>query len=369
MKVNTAKRVILEDNSISWKIDISFDITDEGIVFGVKRNYNPSFISSLIRSKATKQAIEKGYALVMYGHDSRDRKKLGGWTSEYHPVTKKPQFPLGKVTHISIKGNIVNIKMLIAEADKNDGSTIAGLIKNGIGGFSTFFSVREKMLLGCDYVLTRNFAGNSVDEVLMDSICSDGSCDIGSIVNNLAKEMVGDSSELLEGAANLLSKDPSIEKFQRLHKLIEQLSVEAKEATEKLGSCKAIIEQKDKEISLKNKHIEDLEHSIRATQKDLLESISKNKKLMSEKKVIKEESEKASIDIEKALVGKGITLDKKDGSINVEVDKSVYKDLFLSGIIEDSIDPLKLKKASMINKQKSINPTSNTFSTFLSHYL
>jgi hypothetical protein len=254
---NIARKVIdPRDDSVSWELDITYDITEEGISFGTKRNYNPSFIKKLIESKYTRDAVDGGYSMVMYGHMAREE-QYDMFAQEHHPHSKEIQVPLGRVTHISIHSKWVNIKMVLPEAKHNMTETIVQLIKHGIGGFSTFFSTMDKgksgILKGVDYVLARNFKRNQIDEVLMDSIghvCSGGSCQMDVKVKDIAEELVGEHVELIPQTVELLNRNPVINESKEVLREVHELTAELAETKMQLEAFKKDLDSKNRTIKM-----------------------------------------------------------------------------------------------------------------------
>lgn len=189
----------------NYDVKISFDITDHGHTFGVPRNYNLSKVQKLIRSKDVQQTIKNGYAICMYGHGAR-AKEQGYIAFERNHNTGEEQEPIGKVTSLSIKDKIITYDAVIAITAGNKGQSVADMIKAGIGGFSFVWDVSKGVFYGADFVLSPNFNGN---RVVMDSICTDGTCQLDTSIRDTVLDAIGEHDELYDVAKDLLEHQES----------------------------------------------------------------------------------------------------------------------------------------------------------------
>ncbi|MFT7880438.1 MAG: hypothetical protein ABXS91_08600 [Sulfurimonas sp.] len=188
------------------KVSISFDITDHGHTFGMPRNYNLSKVQKLIRSKDVQETIKNGYAICMYGHGSR-HKNQGYIANERNHNTGDEQEPIGKVTALSIRDKIITYEALLVETIANKTLSVVKMIESGIGGFSFVWDVNKGIFYGSDFVLSPNFNGN---RVMMDSICSDGQCMLGSAIDEAVLDAIGDHGDLYDEAKDLLQHQDNV---------------------------------------------------------------------------------------------------------------------------------------------------------------
>jgi len=323
---NTAKRRVDEDGNVSWDISTTFDVTEEGIVFGQRRNYNPNFIKRLVNSKATKQALAGGFSTIMYGHQSREE-RYGMFAMEHHPITGLPQFPLGHVTDAKIHSKWLTLKMTITEAENNNGKTIVQLMKNGIGGFSTHFSLKDEMLQGVDYVLSRNFFDNRVEEFLTDSIghvCNGGECTLDVTLREEAEGIVGNKTEFIPDVIKLLEANPIIKKATTNIAEVEELQAQLKNFKRELESANITIGELERKLYSANAKVSRMKEPIvREVEKIVTVEVEsqENKKLMDSLKV--------------ELKKRGVTFSSSSTTSQVEVEVEVEPTLF-DGIFRDS---------------------------------
>ncbi len=189
----------------NYDVKISFDITDHGHTFGVPRNYNLQKVQKLIRSKDVQQTITNGYAICMYGHGAR-AKEQGYIANERNHNTGEEQEPVGKVKSLSIKDKIITYDAVIAITAGNKGQSVVDMLKAEIGGFSFVWDVSKGVFYGADFVLSPNFNGN---RVVMDSICTDGTCQLDTSIRDTVLDAIGEHDELYAVAKDLLEHQES----------------------------------------------------------------------------------------------------------------------------------------------------------------
>jgi len=355
---NTARKITdPNDGSVSWEINTKFDVTDEGVSFGRKNNYNPRFIKTLVNSKSTKQAVTKGYSLVMYGHFSREE-KFDMYPTENHPISGETQFPLGRVTRVSIDGKYLSLTMILAEAKGNHAETVVQLMKHGIGGFSTFFAVDDKQLRGVDFVLTRNFADNQVDTFLWDSflnVCNGGSCTLESKLREEVEQILGeDRLDLLEPTMQLLKDNPTMKK--------------GREASEGISKKNREILSLKKQLDAFQRELESANHRIRHLEDELskpqpIKTVLKP--IIQEVEIIPKDLEDDRIHLKKLLslmLEKGIDYDEDKKEINANrmmkdsfIDNSSIKSRVLN--IDALSIALKKDKKNGVHMKQTIPPT------------
>ena len=153
-------------------VNVSFDVAKHGHNLGRPRNYDMNKYKQMVESDKTKKHINNGYALIFYSHDARSPQK------NYLPHEKDKdgsyQLPVGRLLNVGFKQpSTVNFEALIL--DNPMGKEIQKLIKSGVGGFSLVNNIKDKLLIGADYVLSPNFSSN---RVINDETCENGLCSI-----------------------------------------------------------------------------------------------------------------------------------------------------------------------------------------------
>ena len=330
--VNTARKII-EDGVTKWIVNISFDVTREGIMFGERRSYDPRFVKTLVESKATKQAIDGGYSLVMFGHASRDP-NVKMMVSENHPITGEKHFPLGRVKSASMKGKIISFELLLLELEGLDTKIIVELMKNNIGGFSTFFAVKGKMLNGIDFTFSRNFERNKIDTFLADSLahpdmlCDDnGVCRLDATVKEQAFDIV----------SSLGSTEIPIEDLQRgVEKLLYEEDFEIKRIVSmkpKLKEC----EDNKEQLGLfkqKLKNALAMQTSLENENRDLREKLKTpiiEERIVEVEKLVRDtEQEELNNRLKEELQKRGIDVNFESEELTVVPNKEFFRDTFVS---------------------------------------
>ena len=315
----------------AWIAEITYDVTDEGIVFANRRNYDHRFIKKLIEGRGTQEAIEQGYCLVMYGHEARDEKYLMNAT-EYNPITGKEHFPLGSVMGASMNGKMLTLNLLLPIIKGTHTETVVELMKHGIGGFSTFFSQKQKRLLGVDYTYTRNFARNKIDEFLADSMLNpsmlcgdDGVCRLDATVkeqaHDIAKSLKHSTipiEQLERGIEALIFEDSEVKRIQSIKPIVSDCQSQLKIFQDKLSKSLEM----QKHLEEENLRMQrELETPKVVTQEVVVEKIVKDKEQKKINKLLK-----------KALKERGLEVEfkKTDKLVLVEPTVDFLKDSFVS---------------------------------------
>ncbi len=255
------KNTIKQREDGNYDVSINFDITEHGHSFGMPRNYNLSKVTKLIRSKDVQDIVKNGYGICMYGHGARN-KAQGYLANERNHNTGDEQEPIGKVTSLSIKNKIISYDAVIALTAGNKGQSVADMIKAGIGGFSFVWDVPNGVFFGADFVLSPNFNGN---RVVMDSICSDGSCQLDTAINDTVLDAIGTHEELFDVAKDLLEHQDNVTeamefkgKIKAMQDNVSALENKLEEKDIELDNQRITIEGKDDQIkSIKKANKED----------------------------------------------------------------------------------------------------------------
>ena len=391
VKKNTAKKITGSDGSISWEVETTYDVTEQGIVFGAKRNYNPNFIKKLVDSVATKQAVEYGYSLVMYGHGARGiNNKM--WATETHPLTGQAQFPLGRVTKAEMHSKWLTLTMILPQAKDNHVETIVELMKSGIGGFSTHFSTKENVLQGVDFVLARNFAENRVEEFLSDNFLSDainqvcnsvtGECKIDVKLREEASEIVEGRIELIPQTMELLRLDPIINTSKDTIKRVADKQIEVNYLQGQLEAFKGQLELANERIRLleielkgKDKAIQDVRMELPKVQEASNAELEDSNRVIDELKeqleLRKFTDDKTLKSLKEELVKMGLSVNAQPVNaqpiVTVDINNHAMSDIFRDSFISDGIDSreanrlnekalqLALGKANPNSKNKAVN--------------
>jgi len=296
------KNTIEDLGNGTHKVSISFDVTEHGHNFGMPRNYNLAKVQKLIRSKEVQKAIKDGYAMTFYGHGARD-KAQGYLANERNYKTGEEQEPIGKVTKLSIKDKIVSYEALLVETVGNKTKSVVKMIENGIGGFSFVWDVTKGIFYGSDFVLSPNFNGN---RVVMDSICSDGSCQLDTAIHDAVVDAIGTHGDLYDDAKDLLIHQDNVSqalefksKIKAMQDTIAILEEKIDEQEITIDNCNITIKgQKEKIEALKKQNKKEVEDAVL----DSIEPLNSKINILNEKaerlKVLSDAIETAGLKIE-----------------------------------------------------------------------
>ena len=75
-----------KDEHYPFKVTFDYRKEDNGYILGIPRNYPTSKVEELVNSMATKTWIDRGNAVLMYGHGARDHAK-GSFVPKEHNKT------------------------------------------------------------------------------------------------------------------------------------------------------------------------------------------------------------------------------------------------------------------------------------------
>jgi len=310
-----------------YELNISFDITKHGHNFGIPRDYPINKVHALIRSQSVKNMINSSYALVMYGHGARD-KSQGYIGTERNAKTGEEQEALGRVTNLSIKGNIISYSMLLVETPTNKTQSAIKLIENNIGGFSFVWDVPKGVFYGSDFVLSPNFNGN---RVVMDSICDGGECKLDTSMKDVVLDAIGNHTELFDDALALLQMQDSSLDAYRLKNGIKNKIIPLKKQIEELNNM----------LENANTDIEVRDEKVKLSQDKLIQSQEEIAKLNDEVEKISKNAKRDKKRFKKAVKNAGLVI---DDDFNITANKTAFGDLFISQAKEDFKDFDMLKK-------------------------
>ena len=153
-------------------VEVSFDVSKHGHNLGRPRNYDMNRYKAMIESDKTKKHINNGYGLIFYSHDARSPSK--NYVPHERDKDGNYQLPVGRLLEVSfIPPSTVKFKALIL--NNAMGKEVQKLIESGVGGFSLVNDLKNKLLIGADYVLSPNFSSN---RVITKETCKNGLCNI-----------------------------------------------------------------------------------------------------------------------------------------------------------------------------------------------
>jgi len=289
----------------------------------------------------------------MFGHDSRALSNKM-WATEIHPVTGLAQFPLGRVTRATMSSKWLTLTMILPQAKENHTETIVELMKHGIGGFSTHFSVKQNILQGVDYVLARNFFDNRVEEFLSDSFLSNavghicnketGECSLDVALREEATEIVEGHIELIPKTMELLRRNPIVEKTKDTIKMVADKAMEVtylkgqleifKEQLEIANNRIKILELEKSKLDGTIENLRMAEPVVREVEVEVIKESETSKRIIEE---LKAELEKRGV---VANIAKVITDDEMP--VVLEVNKPLadkfFKDIFRDSFIADGVE-------------------------------
>lgn len=337
-----------------YEVSISFDITEHGHSYGMPRNYPLDKIQKLIRSQEVKKAIENGYALCMYGHMAR-HKKQGYLANEANAETGTIQEPIGKVTQMSIKDRIISYKMTLVETSENKVKSVVKFIENSIGGFSAVWDVKRGVFYGFDFVLSPNFNGN---RVVMDSICSDGSCQLGSAINDTVLDAIGEHEELYNEAKDLLEHQDSVMGALKVKDKLTAMQDNITALKAKVSEQDIMLENKDIDIKAEQDAIKDL-----TRQYDFLNEITED---LEKTNTELEETNTKLKDENKELENTFMTHGVKAENGTLTLDSVALGDLLApsSGKYSREVDSITMDSLREAKKQPKADPMADVKMTY-----
>ena len=303
------KNTINKREDGNYDVNISFDITEHGHSFGMPRNYNLAKVTKLIRSKIVQDSVKNGYGICMYGHGAR-AKEQGYIANERNHNTGNEQEPIGKVTSLSIKNKIITYDAIIALTAGNKGQSVADLIKAGIGGFSFVWDVPNSKFYGADFVLSPNFNGN---RIVMDSICSDGKCQLDTSIHSTVLDAIGTHEEMYSIAKDLLENQESSLQAFKLRERVRVMQDSISSLEDEIAEKDIIIENHNVTIKGQNKEIE---LANKDNSKVTMDAVKKEVEPLNEEIVKLKENTKSLEVLKKSISDSGLIL--VDGVVELD---------------------------------------------------
>jgi hypothetical protein len=191
---NKEDKIIKLDNG-NMIVEVTFDVAKHGHSLGKPRNYNMQKYQAMIDSDKTKKHIKNGYCLIFYSHEARTPSK--NYLAFERDKDGNYQLPVGRVLEVSFSHpSTVKFKALIL--NNAMGKEVQKLIESGVGGFSLVNDLKNKILLGIDFVLSPNFSSN---RVITDETCKNGMCNISldTVQQKIEDELEKSVSAYLDG--------------------------------------------------------------------------------------------------------------------------------------------------------------------------
>jgi len=256
------------DNQFFFKVTFDYTKENNGYILGVPRNYSKDKVHKLINSTETKTWIDKGNAVIMYGHGARDYHKGSYVPREHNPTTGEVQIPIGKITKLSVnpKSNSkIDFEGVLFISKNNKTEDVIEMIKVGIGGFSFVWNLKDGIFYGADYVLVQNFSSNRVLLDSLSSICENGECSISN--NTILDSIVPENIPL-----NLYKKANDLWQNQEEFKYIEKINNKIIELENKLSDKS----EYSKDIAIENKKLREENRDIKRKLKNIEKSIREN---------------------------------------------------------------------------------------------
>ena len=244
-------------------VEVLFDVAKHGHNLGKPRNYDMNKYKAMLESDKTKKHLGNGYGLIFYSHDARDPRK------NYLPHEKDKdgsyQLPVGRMLEADfVPPTSVKFKALIL--DNPMGKEIQKLIESGVGGFSLVNNIKDKLLIGADYVLSPNFSSN---RVLTDETCKNGLCNIrlDDVVSKIEDELFDSVKSFLDD----IGENENEVVFEAIMNL-------EKQTDEYKKSISLLDEIQNSKMELEIEHLEKLTEmqekldSVEAEKKELIDS-------------------------------------------------------------------------------------------------
>ena len=227
------------------EVTISFDVTAHGHSMSESRNYDLSRIKSVLNSRSVIEFIKNGYAKGFYGHGKRN--KGAGYVPSEVDTNGVEVEPVCVTKSVTIQGKIITHKQRIFNTD--NGIKLQKLILNGGVGFSVVWNLAKGYLLGFDAVVSPNFSGN---RIIVDSICSGGSCNIDDALNSEIDSVYGKDAEeeIRDIAMDLLMHQEDVLNYIDADSFIRELKDDKLRQENINFSLKEDIDGFRKEISL-----------------------------------------------------------------------------------------------------------------------
>jgi len=249
-----------EKGHYPFKVTFNYRDEDNGYTLGIPRNYNTNKVVSLVNSEATQHWIDKGNAVVMYGHGARDHAKGSFVAREHNPINGEVQLPVAQITKLKINKknkNLIDFEGFFFTSPNNYAEDVMAMAKAGIGGFSFVWSVEKGIFYSADYVLVQNFSSNKIIMDSIDTICSDGSCSIDTTLDSILIEKDVPYS-LYKKSKNLLMQQDEFQQIFKLKEKIESLNNLLENKTTYVKTLKEEIDRlktDNKSLTRKNKSL------------------------------------------------------------------------------------------------------------------